>query len=64
MQAGFRLVDGHRLDVRSDLRRRGVILEFISPKGDVVSTAALTRSETRALSSALMGAAAEAEPTR
>jgi len=62
MQAGYRLQDGGRVDVETVKEGRRVRLSFM--KDGIKGTAfdaefTLTVSEARAVSSALMGAAAE-----
>jgi hypothetical protein len=62
MQAGMKVQDGGRIDVETDKTRRRVNVDIAAGTAadpqDVKLT--LTLSEARALSSALMGAAAEA----
>jgi hypothetical protein len=58
MQAGYKLQDGGRIDVETDKEHRRVRVELQSGPEPGVFT--LTLSEARAVSSALMGAAAEA----
>ena len=62
MQAGVKLQDGGRIDVETDKGRRRVKLEVDARPGvaQPIVTLTLTLSEARAISSALMGAAAEA----
>lgn len=58
MNAGWKLQDGGRLDVESVKEGRRVKVEFQRGAESIEYT--LTLSEARAVSSALMGAAAEA----
>jgi len=58
MNAGFKLADGGRVDVESVKETRRVLVEYITSTGGQLKFTA-TLSETRAISSALMGAAAE-----
>lgn len=62
MQAGYRLQDGGRIDVETDKehRRVRVTLNFTGDGYREPDEFTLTLSEARAVSSALMGAAAEA----
>jgi hypothetical protein len=63
LNAGFKLQDGGRVDVESFKDRRRIFVtlmrEASDPKGHCQEEFALTLSEARAVSSALMGAAAE-----
>lgn len=68
MEATFHIAAGHDLEVRSQKQGRVVDLSVITASGEDFDrkpslsrrTYSLTPSEARALSSALMGAAAEA----
>ena len=59
MHAGYKLADGGRLDVESDKDARRLRAEFLTSTGGM-TVFTLTLSEARAVSSSLMGAAAEA----
>jgi hypothetical protein len=56
MEAGFKLDDGSRLDIRSDKPTHRAIVEHLDVEG-VVREFKLTYSQTKAVSSALQGAA-------
>lgn len=61
MQAGYQLKGGGRVDVETKKDLRSVAVQFApGPDGAGSVTFFLTLSEARAISSALMGAAAEA----
>ena len=63
MQAGYQIQDGGRVDVATVKESRRVRVDIARAGGNGLSattTITLTLSEARAISSALMGAAAEA----